>query len=188
MSKSSAGTQTNFLGPHPLAVRLVAELTVAGARVLEIGTGSGRNQRALIAAGAHVSAIEPGETPATGAFDAALSTHALLHGTPATLEAALVRIHAALRPGGSFYATFGSKCDARYGTGTRIAAHVFAPQTGDEIGVAHTYWDEPELRVLLRDFDTVEITGSAVDEIAGSWAHEKMPLSKAFHWMVVARR
>jgi cyclopropane fatty-acyl-phospholipid synthase-like methyltransferase len=188
MSKSSAGSQTNFLVPHPLAVRLIAELTIPDARVLEIGTGSGRNQRALIAAGARVTAIEAGCRVAPASFDAALSTHALLHGTPATLEAALQQVHAALRPGASLYATFGSKRDARYGAGRRIAAHVFAPEDGDEIGVAHAYWDEPELRVLLEPFELIELIETQVDEIAGSWAHKKKPLAQAYHWMVIARR
>ena len=166
----------------------MAEIGCKGAQVLEIGAGSGRNQRALLEAGAHVTAIEAGQNVAPEAFDAALSTHALLHGTPATLEAALRQIHAALRPGASLYATFGSKRDARYGQGRRIAAHVFAPEHGDETGVAHTYWDEAELRVLLEPFDALDLTEMQVDEIAGAWAHEKSPLAQAFHWMVVARR
>ncbi len=188
MSKSSAGRQANFPGPHPLAVRLIAETSAAGARILEIGTGSGRNRRALIAAGLDVISIDAGGPVPGAAFDAALSTHALLHGTPATLRAALEGIHLALGPQARLYATLGSKRDARYGQGEQIAAHVFAPEDGAEAGVAHTFWDEPEVRILLADFKIIELAQVQVDDIAGSWAHAKSPLAQAYHWMVIAQR
>lgn len=177
-----------LLEPHPLAVRLIAELGARGVQILEIGTGSGRNRRALVAAGLAVTSIDAGHPVPAAAFDAALSTHALLHGTPATLQAALEGIHLALRPPARLYATLGSKRDARYGKGRHIAAHVFAAEDGDEAGVAHTYWDEPEVRILLAGFKFIELSQIQVDDIAGSWAHEKSPLSQAYHWMVVAQR
>ena len=61
--------------PHPLALDLIERLRDRpGARVLEIGAGSGRNTRALIGAGLRVQA-----PPDSGPYAAALSTHALLH-------------------------------------------------------------------------------------------------------------
>jgi len=188
MSKSSAGRQATFSGPHPLAVRLIAEVAAGGSQILEIGTGSGRNRRALLAAGLDVTSIDAGHPVPAATFDAALSTHALLHGTPATLQAALEGVHLALRPQARLYATLGSNRDARYGKGRQIAAHVFAPEGGDEAGVAHTYWDEPEVRILLAGFKIIELSHVRVDEIAGSWGHEKSPLAQAYHWMVVAQR
>ncbi|MFN2529268.1 MAG: class I SAM-dependent methyltransferase [Candidatus Baltobacteraceae bacterium] len=163
-------------------------MSTVGARILEIGTGSGRNRRALIAAGLNVTSIEAGHPVPAATFDAALGTHALLHGTPATLQAALEGIHVALRPQARLYATLGSKRDARYGKGEQIAQHVFAPEDGEEAGVPHTYWDEPEVRILLANFTIVELSQVQVDDIAGSWAHAKSPLAQAHHWMVVAQR
>ena len=53
-------------GPHPLAQRLIARAaddTLVGP-VLEVGTGSGRNTRALVDAGIAVVSV-PDETPYT---------------------------------------------------------------------------------------------------------------------------
>ena len=174
---------------HPLAHRLLAELDQRPGRVLEIGTGSGRNRSVLIASDAQVTSLEADRlATASGGFDAALSTHALLHGTPATLTAAVEAIRALLKPGGRLYATFGSTRDARFGAGTRVADGVFAPLEGDEAGVAHTYWGEPQMRALLERFDIIELAEMPVDAIAGRWAHRQAPLHRAVHWMVVAQR
>ena len=170
--------------PHPLALELIGRLRDRpGAFVLEIGSGSGRNTRALEAAGLRV--IDP------GAYDiaaAALSTHTFLHGTPASLAELLTRAAARLEPGGPFFVTFGSTRDARFGQGTLIEENVYAPESGDERGVAHTFFDEPSLRRLLEDaWDIESLREEQVDDIAGSWAHEKMPLHRAFHWFAVIR-
>lgn len=182
MSKSSASTT-----PHPLATRLVAEAASREISVLEIGRGSGRNHKAITESGAALTSIATGQRPDPGeAFDAVLSTHALLHGTPASIAAILESIYTWLKPEGRLYATFGSKRDSRYGVGTQISEHVFAPTTGDETGVAHAYWDAVEIRALLKDFRITEIEETQVDEIAGAWAHKETPLVAAFHWFVVA--
>ncbi len=168
-------------------MRLLGEARSKDVRVLEIGGGSGRNSRALTQAGARVTTIEAFEKPPAGTlFEAILSTHALLHGTPGTLGAMLGEIGGCLEPEGRLYASFGSKRDARFGTGTRISEHVFAATAGDEAGVAHTYWNQAELRDLLAAFEIVDAVETNVDAIAGTWAHEEAPLAGAFHWIVVA--
>jgi hypothetical protein len=171
--------------PHPLALDLIERLRDRpAARVLEIGPGSGRNTRALVATGLRVSTA-----PDDGPFAAALSTHALLHGTPASLRRGLAAIAAALEKGAPLYGTFGSTRDARYGAGTKLEAHVYATDDGDEAGVAHAYFDEARLRELLAVGFTIEsLREVAVDDIAGTWAHQKAPLRGAVHWFVVARR
>ena len=170
-------------------MRLLEEANAKDVRVLEIGGGSGRNTRALTEAGARVTTIERFEQPpARAQFDAVLSTHALLHGTPGTLGALLEEIGECLDTGGRLYATFGSKRDARFGLGERISEHVFAPSTGDEAGVPHTYWDEGEVRNLLRAFAIVDLTEANVDRVAGTWAHQETPLREAFHWIAIASK
>lgn len=159
------------------------------ARVLEVGRGSGRNRAALLDAGFEVESIDHDMLHAEhGAFDACLSSHALLHGTPATLEADLRRIGALLLPGAELYATFGSTRDARYGRGRRIAEHVFAAEDGDEAGVAHTFWNAAELRALLAGYEVMECNEVDVDRVAGTWAHTTAPLQGAVHWFVIARK
>jgi hypothetical protein len=170
--------------PHPLALDLIERLSDRpAARVLEIGSGSGRNTRALVAAGLRVCSLPPDERCV-----AALSTHALLHGSPTSLATLLDRIAAGLEPDAPLFATFGSMFDARYGMGDEREPHVFAPRDGDEAGVAHAYFDEVRLRKLLVPRFVIEsLREVEVDRIAGDWAHPTTPLRGAVHWFAVAR-
>lgn len=170
--------------PHPLALELVERLRAQpGARVLEIGSGDGRNTRALKAAGFEV--VQPGTSDAA----AAITTHALLHGTPASIAEALRELAVQLVPGAPLYATFGSARDARCGSGQRLEPYVYAPRDGDETGVAHTYFNEERLRALLAgDWELESLREVDVDTIAGTWAHRQTPLHNAFHWFAVATK
>lgn len=169
--------------PHPLCLALVERLRDRpGADVFEIGSGSGRNTRALLAAGFTVNA-----TP--GPYAGALSTHALLHGTPDDIREELETIARALESGAPFFATFGSDRDARCGEGTRVADHAFAPTHGDEAGVTHAFFDRTRLRALLEERFTVEsLRECDVDDVAGSWAHRERPLRGAVHWFAELRK
>ncbi len=171
--------------PHPLALVLIDRLRAhPRAAVLEVGAGSGRNTRALHAAGFTVVTLDDAATAA-----GALSTHALLHGTPASISELLDRIAARVERGGALCATFGSVRDARYGQGRFVEDRVYAPEDGDERGVPHTYLDESGVRELLRNDWTIEsMHETGVDAIAGSWAHEQQPLRDAVHWFVVATK
>ncbi|MBV9262690.1 MAG: methyltransferase domain-containing protein [Candidatus Eremiobacteraeota bacterium] len=182
---------------HPLARALIERLRPErGARILEIGTGSGRNLRALQAAGLSVTSIDDARAACRDGIDAAgdgftagLSTHALLHGDSNSLTVTMHSIALALRSGGYLYASFGSSRDPRFGRGDRIDEFTFAPTEGDERGVSHVYYDEQRLRALLEPYFEVEsLEEHAVDRIAGSWAHREEPLSGAIHWFAVARR
>src|SRR5215469_16378881 len=124
--------------PHPLAFELIKRMQGQfRISVLEVGAGSGRNTRALETAGFAI--VQIGNSIA----DAALSTHALLHGTSESIAELLDRIADQLKPGAPFFGTFGSVRDARNGAGTRLGAHTYSPTSGDERGVAHTFFDEP---------------------------------------------
>lgn len=124
-----------------------------------------------------------------GPFAAALSTHGLLHGTMAAIAASVAEIAASLERHGGIYATFGSTSDARFGRGTRLGASTFAPNDGDERGVAHTYFTRTQIADLFAsDFVVEELAERSVDAIAGSWAHPRQPLCNAVHWFVIARR
>lgn len=132
---------------------------------------------------AHVQTFssEPG-------FDAAITTHALQHGTPAIAARLVDVIATLLNAGGPLYATFGSTNDARYGKGTHIDADTFAPELGDEEGVAHVYFTEDRLRELLDPYFIIEsLEEHSVDEIVGRWAHAQQPQGSV-HWFVQARR
>lgn len=178
--------------PHPLAERLAVRLHPGNA-VLEAGTGGGRNARALERAGMRVIAVDDGDVYALllprGPFDGAIATHALLHGTPAAIAALLGEIATTLRAGAFFCGTFASTSDARFGAGKCLGERTFAPTSGDELGVAHSYFDEPALRALLAaHFEIESLAEVRVDAVAGRWAHPRKPLSGAMHWFVEARR
>ncbi len=176
---------------HPLAISLIARLrAIPHARVLEIGAGSGRNTEALRAAGFEVDALaDDVQIPAYDErYDGALSTHALLHGTPATIAANLDSFARALKAEAPLHATFGSTRDARFGKGVRISKHVYAAETGDEANVPHVYFTDEELRSLLTArFGVESIQETAADEIIGRWAHSQ-PLRGVVHWFVRAIR
>jgi hypothetical protein len=171
--------------PHPLTLELIERLRArSGAGLLEVGAGSGRNTRALEAAGFRVFA-----PPGGGPYAAALSTHALLHGTPASIGLELATIAAVLEPGAPLFGTFGSTRDARYGTGTLLEAHVYASPEGDERGIAHAYFDRARLRELLAAQWLVEsMREVVVDDIVGKWAHATAPLRGSVHWFVIATK
>jgi SAM-dependent methyltransferase len=184
--------ERNLRRPHPLALALIDVLRPQrGARVLEVGSGSGRNTTALRDAGLHVHAIPDSATPSFAgatAFDAALSTHALQHGNRETIASLVHAIARSLKGDAPLYAAFGSKSDARFGKGTRVEADTFAPLDGDERGVAHTYFDEPGIRELLAPYFEIEsLEEQNVDDVVGRWAHAERP-SGMIHWIVRARR
>jgi SAM-dependent methyltransferase len=182
---------------HPLVQRLTECLRgERGRRVLDFGTGSGRNAAALRDAGFAVIALDD----AAAASDeplirlnervaAVLSTHGLLHGTAPAIAARVRAVATALEDGGWLCATFGSSRDARFGKGERINDSTYAPISGDERGVAHTYFSREELRALLEPQFAIEsLTEHGVDRVAGSWAHQERPLTGAVHWFVIARK
>jgi hypothetical protein len=180
--------------PHPLAARLIAALPEhpLDAPVLEVGTGSGRNTRALVAAGIPVVGV-PEQTPYTqlpgepGMYGAALATHAYLHGATDKLRVGIAALRLALRPGAPVYLTLGSLRDARYGLGLPIDERTFAPGEGDEAGIPHAYFDRDGVRELLREFELVALEEVDVDDVVGRWAHPDGADGRV-HWFVEARR
>jgi SAM-dependent methyltransferase len=193
MPPSSPFEQGSIRQPHPLAERLCAHLrALPGARVLDVGTGSGRNSIALRAAGLDVTPVSDAQARMAalprGTFDAAIATHALLHGRPEEISALLRAVATALAPGARLYATFGSVRDARYDAGDRLGNRTFSPTSGDETGVAHTYFNERELRAALAPyFEIVSLEETNVDGVAGRWAHAE-PLRGAVHWLAEVKR
>jgi hypothetical protein len=172
--------------PHPLAIALIERLRERpGARVLEIGAGSGRNTIALRNAGFIVVNPEDAHAPCAGA----LSTHDLLHGTPQSIAARLEMIAGLLQPRAPLHATFGSTRDARYGRGEEREPYVYAAIDGDESGIPHVYFDRERLQPMLeRHFEVESLDEVSVDDVAGRWAHARTPLRGAVHWLAVLRR
>ena len=199
--------------PHPLTSDLIAALG-PGSRVLLLGIGNGRHLPPLLAAGFAIDAIEEhperaaaaatrwaavphvriaharyagGPLPFASGFDGALATHALLHGRPALIAAAVGAVRDRLREGAPFHFTAGSTRDPRFGRGTRVDDATWAPEGGDEAGVAHAYFDEPGLRALLTGWANANFEEREAGATAGSWAHPS-GTGGLVHWFVRARR
>ncbi len=104
-----------------------AGLLPAGGQVLELGCGGGQDSAALLARGFDVTptdgspelaaqaALRLGrpvavllfeDLAASAAYDGIWANACLLHVPRAALPAIIARVHAALRPGGAFYASF----------------------------------------------------------------------------------
>jgi hypothetical protein len=181
---------------HPLTERLIAlarEHPLDGP-VIEVGTGSGRNTRALVDANVPVLSV-PDSTPYTqlpgsrDEYGAALSTHAYLHGTSAKLRAGIAELRRVLRPNAPVFITLGSFKDARYGLGIPFDDRSFAPGEGAELGIPHAYFDRDGVIELLLGFTIDSMDEVDVDEIVGRWAHtDDEEIAGRVHWFVVARR
>lgn len=180
---------------HPLAKRLIddARERALDGPVIEVGTGSGRNTRALVDAGVPVASV-PDATPYTqlpGAretYGAALSTHAYLHGASAKLRAGIAELRRVLKPGAPVYLTLGSFKDARYGLGVPLDERSFAPGEGDEAGIPHAYFDRDGVIEVLFGFEIASLEEVEVDDVVGRWAHGDDAVAGRVHWFVVARR
>lgn len=181
---------------HPLTGRLLAlarERPFAGP-VIEIGTGSGRNTRALVEAGVPTVGVPddvlytqlPGSREMYGA---ALSTHAYLHGTAAKVRAGFGELRRVLVAGAPAFVTLGSFRDARYGLGLELDERSFAPGDGDEAGIPHAYFDRDGVDELLHGlFRIDEASEVEVDAIVGRWAHAEDDVAGRVHWFVRATR
>jgi hypothetical protein len=186
----------------------------AGSRVLLLGVGSGRNVGVLAGTGARVEVVEDdveraaaatqryaakahvrvtratyaGPVPYAAGFVAALSTHALLHGTPTEIASAVAAVRTSLAPDAPFYATLGSQRDPRFGEGHRLGPDTFAPLDGSEAGIPHAYFDERTVRTVLSDFVIEELREANAGATVGSWAHTRAEAARIVHWYVKARR
>jgi hypothetical protein len=189
MSSSPAQTA------HPLTERLIqdARERALDGPVIEVGTGSGRNVRALVEAGIPNVTV-PDATPYTQlpgpreTYGAALSTHAYLHGASAKLRAGIAELRRVLRPNAPVYLTLGSFKDVRYGLGVPLDERSFAPGDGDEAGIPHAYFDRDGVLELLFGFEIESMEEVDVDQIVGRWAHAADDVGGRVHWFVVARR
>ena len=215
VGRQSATTKNHSITglAHPLALRLLNKQGTSQPRVLEVGAGSGRNLMTLLSARLDVTSLDEDaqrvtrlrrkypelknnllcaaytQLPKVGnGYDAVLSTHALLHGDVSKIRAVLAEIRRILSSEGNAYFTLGCTADLRFGEGRKIAEATFAPTSGDEQGVPHSYFDEAGAHDLLRNFEIEELSQQAVDDIAGKWAHETTMLRGAVHWFVVAKK
>jgi SAM-dependent methyltransferase len=151
------------------------------ASVLELGCGAGQDSEAMLAAGFDVTPTDGTQEIALAAerrlgrpvkvllfdeiaeveaFDGVWANACLLHVPRAELAGIVGRIHAALKPGGTFYASF--KTGAAEGR--------------DRFGRYYNYPDADFLRSVLRperwtSIDMAVEAGSGYDKLPTDWLH-----------------
>jgi SAM-dependent methyltransferase len=151
-----------------------------GARVLELGCGSGRDSAVLIAHGFDVTPTDGtpemaaeasaflgrpvgvlpfGDLAQTQAYDAVWANACLLHVPRADLASVLGLVHRALTPGGLFYASY--KAGAAEGL--------------DRFGRYYNFPDEAWLRRAYGEgwssLDVTQASGSGYDKQPTAWLH-----------------
>ena len=182
------------LAAHPLAYQVIEILKARQLRgpVIEVAAGSGRNTRALQAAGLNVVATSD-DDPYTqlpgnrGEYVAALSTHGYLHGAVAKLRAGLAELRRVLADGAAIAITLGSITDARFGFGEQLDDNTFAPGDGEEIGIPHAYFDRDGVSELMRGLFTIaSLEEMDVDDIVSRDTHSEPAGMR--HWFVLARK
>ncbi|MFI0843191.1 class I SAM-dependent methyltransferase [Mesorhizobium sp. IMUNJ 23232] len=165
---------------HRHLQRFMATLPARGS-VLELGCGAGQDSEAMLAAGFDVTPTDGtpeiaqaaerrlgrpvkvllfDETVEVEAFDGIWANACLLHVPRAELAAIIGRIHAALKPGGTFYASF--KTGAAEGR--------------DRFGRYYNYPDADFLRAALRpegwaSIDMAVEAGSGYYNLPADWLH-----------------
>jgi len=187
-------TTLSTQGPHPLAERLIARYRDAGLSgpVIEVCAGTGRNTRALEAAGLPVVATRDDEpyTQLPGGRDryaGALSTHGFLHGSTDKLRAGFGELRRVLKPGAPVFVTLGSIKDARFGFGLAVDERTFAAGDGPEKGIPHAFFERAGIPEVLRGYTIESLEELAVDNFVGRWAHAPAE-SGLYHWFVVATK
>ena len=170
---SGKGGTSRHLGPF------LAELS-AGARILELGCGGGRDAQAMLAAGHSVEPTDGSpaiarkaeellpipvrvmrfeELDSREAYDAVWASASLLHVPRHELPAILAKIRAALKPGGLHHASF----KAGGGEGRDRNGRYFNYLTRDELIAAYRASGDWEV------LSTSEYIGGGFDRGQGPW-------------------
>jgi SAM-dependent methyltransferase len=173
--------------PFPKLVEFVAALP-AGARILELGSGSGRDAAYMLSRGMdiHPSDASPelakqaqarlgrpvrllrfNELDDTEAYDGVWASASLLHAPASELTQDLTRIHCALRPGGLFIASF------KAGTG----------EGRDTFG---RYYNYPDAETLLGHYRAAADWGNVALEASMGGGYDGKPTE--WLWVSATRR
>lgn len=112
-------------------------------------------------------------------FDAVISTFVIHHNTLDNIQRCIGEIHRVLKLGGKALLIVQSKRGYRYNTGQEIEPDTFIPETGDDAGIPHHFFDPAGLRELLSAFASIGITAREGYSIEG-YRHA--------HWVVVVQK
>jgi SAM-dependent methyltransferase len=117
-------------------------------------------------------------------FDGIVSVSVLHHNTIANIQIAMEEIKRTLRPGGLLFATECARGDYQDGRGEQIETGTYlAPEDADQPGVPHHFFDEDEVRSLLRGFRVIELGRDVQEFIDGSGCQ-----ATSVHWDILAEK
>ena len=175
-------------------------------RVLDLGAGGGRHTLLMAGRGFQVVALDVSETAletldrrvrearlsnvalvrhemktlpfVDGYFDGVLSTNVLHHGTGAEVKRAVAEVRRVMRRGGAGLFVVVSDKDFRFGDGRKLEAKTYVFTRGEEKGIVHHFFDEGELRRVLKGFRVVKLWEEFRMEGDKRWAHNYVVVRK----------
>jgi SAM-dependent methyltransferase len=205
-----AREEYHWIEPHQSVLDLLPRLRDENrARVLDLGSGTGRHTVRLSREGFLTVGVEPSPRGLSRAamwlrseslpvrvvqaqmsylplksnsFDCVISVYVMHHATLSRIRKAFAEVKRILVPGGIFLTLIQSGGDWKEGRGMRMEANTFLLDRGDEEGIPHHFFSEAEIRGLLDDFEILRMRQEKLDDrLAG------MAPVKHRHWEVLAR-
>jgi ubiquinone/menaquinone biosynthesis C-methylase UbiE len=102
----------------------------------------------------------------SSSFDAVICVQTIYHQTLSEIRETISEIYRILKREGLLLANFHSKRSSKSGRGIEVEDGTFRQEDGPERGILHHFFDETELRELLRDF---EVSLEAKEERIGDY-------------------
>lgn len=193
--------------PQEQVVKIVSALRENNViRVCDLGCGPGRNLIFLADQGFEVYGVDISETALEMTrqkaaklglkvnlmkgdmtsllfpdlfFDAVICVYVIYHGTLYSIKRTLLEIRRVLRPGGFVLVTFQTRRSHKYGSGKEIEPNTFVQQEPPELGIIHHFSDETEVRLLMEQFQILNVE---LEELSTKNGNQHS------HWQVLARK
>jgi SAM-dependent methyltransferase len=205
-----AREEYHWMEPHRSVIDLLPRLRNENrARVLDLGSGTGRHTVHLSREGFLTVGVDPAPRGLRRAarwlrseslpvrvlrgqmsylplkdnsFDCVVSVYVMHHATLSRIRRAFAEVERVLVPGGILLTLIQSAGDWKEGLGMRMEANTFLPDSGDEEGIPHHFFSETEIRELLNEFEILQMKQEKLDDRLPG----KAPVRHR-HWEVLAR-
>ncbi len=121
-------------------------------------------------------------------FHGVVSWNVLHHNRLAATREAVSQVHRSLVPGGILMVTLKSDKADFAGQGEEIEPGTFIHDIGDESGVPHHYFSEPEIRDLFAGWEFMTLAEQVITHLARPdrfWEYTPFPFT---NWGVVAKK
>lgn len=118
-------------------------------------------------------------------FDAIVSYSVIHHNVIDPIKKCVSEVYRTLKPGGHFFMKVKSTVDSNFSKGKQLETNTYLFPCGPEKGIPHHYFDEEELRHLLRDFRIIQLIELSVRTLV----HKEEKVDGVLgHWCVVGEK